>query len=194
MAEIEGYLQELSRFQGSISVLLENLQRLIQDLPDRRDQEGVKQDLSQVLSEIEEIKDKLLDQGQQAIKDYLDNRFQSCSECRSHINNISGNLEKITSDEQVRQLGDLFEVVKNITEESNKIKVILEQEDVEFKTSDVFEFVKFVRQQNKKSEFWAGTKAKIIIVIGTMVAFLTVGDKFVTGVTKLVASISKLFQ
>lgn len=171
------YLHELSQFQGSISTLLENIQSLIRDLPDKRDNCDVVERLKTISKKLEELSTsisgyfKIDGEDSSDIKKLigcLKEREDRIIKCLEEYKIIIRNIDDLKND--IIKTG---QVSQFIVAEVERLSIIFEEQGREkIKITDFIEIIEFAKRANKRYNFWKGWKSQVAIVIGLVVGVL----------------------
>ncbi len=176
----EEYLHELSRYQGAISTLLGNMNQFLKDLPDKRDQEDLIEKVQIIISQLKNIEEDI--NTQELVGKKFDMVFNK-------LENLADKMKTYDAE----GIDELIKSHKKVRLEVEKIMTIIKIQHPDITPTDIVEVIKYTKRVNKKSKFWEGTKAKVLIVSATVGSIIIFGTKIVTGLQEFIKLIQGWF-
>lgn len=202
------YLQELARFQGSISAILNEINNSIKNIPDRRDQEELNKKIRRLSELLKQLDTKLSEYFSSNSKQHLEfetnvDKLVEClttmEEMTSQINinkiyEINNRLQALLKaynppedDELIwKDIKEIHEFTKKIKEYVATIEILAKDKNVEIKPSDIFEIFEYIKNKNKLSKLFSSFKTKILIGGTITVTLITLLFKFFGVITKII--------
>ena len=187
MAELQ-YLQEIAKFQGSISVLLNYIQDLLKQLPDRRDNEDVTQKVNEILDLIKKLELETDSLSKKTICSYndlteaIDKLIIIEKIIKEQLNDIKISVSDSNKNEAIA-------FVQKVKKNYENLNLTMEGNNIEIKASDIITFFEYAKHRNKRYKFWKGTKAKFIIGMGIITSLVIGGVKFIEGIKQFLTLI-----
>ncbi len=189
----DDFVMEIAKFMGTISVLLTNIERILDEQPDKRDFDNLKGLIDSIRGQIGNLSDRMTV------------NFDNVFECHKRIGKDLGEIgegvrhlldrtrdydpdgfkESMKKMEQAAeatcgensQLGTIAKFTKFIEEEIKEQKILWDSEGVSSK--DLKELVKMAKRANARDEWFTGWKRSLAWVIGGATLLMLYADKLV---------------
>lgn len=203
------YLQELARFQGSISAILNEINNSIKNIPDRRDQEELNKKIRRLSELLKQLDTKLGEYFSSNAKQHLEfeENVDKLVECLTTMENITSqiNIDKIyeinnrlqtllksynppEDDELIwKDIKEIHEFTKKIKEYISTIEILAKDKNIEIKPSDVFEILEYIKNKNKISKLFTTLKSKFLIGGTISITLITILIKYFDIIAKIVS-------
>jgi len=187
MGDYTDFTAEIASHLGGMTQILNNLQRIIDDLPDKRDSSDIVKSLSKIKGDLEIILNSVVKEDTEINRCRL-----KCSQMVTTVDAINSVLVDVNKD-------DIVEVVSKLkewnTSKSNELfKEIADAHikwgDTPVKWEDLKEVVDYAKRRNKTYEFWKGWKSKTAIVSAIVGVILLYFDKILNVIKALKAMFS----
>lgn len=165
MGEYTDFTAEIASHLGGITQILNNLQRIIEAIPDKRD----KDDIMLVL--------KSLREGISNFESEINTALEAFIHCRSNCKITRDKLDTlIGAIPDPELMGNMRELVTQLNTEMKEATIKGDGKNP-VKWGDLKDIVEYAKRQNKIYLFWKGWKSKLAIVLAVVLGFLMYAEK-----------------
>ena len=191
------YLRELADVQKSLTSLLDNIKRLIEDLPDDRDHESLLNNLQTIHVKLDRIYTELHDNGNKAFHTYelLQKDISKIVNTLDMLIDKLNVIDKSKYDEHLKDINDIKTLLlsdkhnlslnlKDLNFFVTKINQIFNNLSIKYGTlspcyDDIQTVVDFARRSKERWDWWTPRKRAIIWISGIMTSIILFFNKFI---------------
>jgi len=189
------YLREIANVQSSLASLLQNLHKIVEELPDNRDHKDLLKEIENIKVNIQHISSELhehlnnINIEKQTFKKDLETLINNIN----HLKSFASNIEKLKYFEHFddikkikanlndinigKNINNINKFVNMIDEISNTLNIRYQNNRV---TIDDFQYIaEFARRAKKRYEWWTPRKKIFIWVVGVITSFILYFDKII---------------